>query len=71
MLAEMDHDRWMHDKLEDGWKHGRLDYAMKTTPELVPYIELDEPVKEHIRLSVRNMPMYLSEIGYELYRKSF
>ena len=71
MLAEMDHDRWMHDKLEDGWKHGILDYAMKTTPELVPYIELDEPVKEHIRLSVRNMPMYLSEIGYELYRKSF
>ena len=71
MLAEMDHDRWMHDKLEDGWKHGILDFAMKTTPELVPYRELDEPVKEQIRLSVRNLPMYLSEIGYELYRKSF
>lgn len=71
MLAEMDHDRWMHDKLEDGWKYGVQDSAMKTTPELVPYSELDEPVKEQIRLSVRNFPMYLSEIGYELYRKSF
>ena len=71
MLAEMDHDRWMHDKLEDGWKYGIIDYTMKTTPELVPYSELEEPVKEQIRLSVRSIPMYLSEIGYELYRKSF
>ncbi len=71
MLAEMDHERWMRDKREDGWKPGPFDLAMKTTPELVPYDELEEPVKDRIRLSVRNFPAYLSEIGYELYRRSF
>jgi len=36
-----------------------------------PYQELDESTKEFIRMSVRNVPDYLNEIGYELYRKSF
>lgn len=71
MLAEMEHERWMHDKREEGWKYGVLDSTMKTTPDLVPYDDLDEPTKEMIRRSVRSLPAYLKAIGYELYRKSF
>ncbi len=71
LLAEMEHERWMHDKREDGWKYGTSDSTMKTTPDLVPYEELEESTKEMIRRSVRNLPSYLKAIGYELYRKSF
>ncbi len=71
MLAEMEHERWMRDKRQDGWRFGNFDRTMKTTPDLVPYEELEEKTKEFIRLSVRNLPEYLNEIGYELYRKSF
>ncbi len=71
MLAEMEHERWMRDKRQDGWRLGTFDQTMKTTPDLVPYDELEEKTKEFIRLSVRNLPEYLNEIGYELYRKSF
>ncbi len=71
LLAEMEHERWMRDKREDGWKCGALDSTMKTTPDLVPYNDLDESTKEMIRRSVRSLPSYLRAIGYELYRKSF
>ena len=70
-LAEMEHERWMRDKRRDGWRFGPKDSEMKTTPELVPYAELDEFTKEFIRLSVRDFPEHLNMIGYELYRKSF
>lgn len=70
-LASMEHDRWMRDKRQDGWHYGPFDRDMKTTPELVPYDELEESTREFIRLSVRNLPDDLKEIGYELYRKVF
>lgn len=70
-LARMEHDRWMRDKRREGWRFGPMDADMKTTPELVPYEELDEATREMIRISVRNLPEYLNMIGYELYRKSY
>ena len=70
-LAEMEHERWMRDKRREGWRYGPLDREMKTSPELVPYEELEESTREFIRLSVRDFPTYLNMIGYELYRKSF
>ena len=71
VLARMEHERWMRDKRRDGWHFGPMDAAMKTTPELVPYEELDEATREMIRISIRSLPEYLNMIGYELYRKSF
>jgi hypothetical protein len=70
-LAEMEHERWMRDKREDGWSCGAYNKDMKTTPDLVPYADLEESTKEFIRLSVRDFPNYLNEIGYELYRKKY
>ena len=71
MLAEFEHERWMQDKLAQGWIYGELDKELKQTPQLVPYDQLDEKTKEFIRASVRDFPLYLREISYELYRKSF
>ena len=71
VLSEIEHERWMRDKMADGWRLGKYDRELKFNPELLPYEELDENTREYIRKSMRSVPMYLKEIGYELYTKSF
>ena len=71
LLSEIEHERWMRDKKADGWRLGKYDRELKLTPELVPYDELDDDTKELIRKSLRSLPSYLKEIGYELYTKSY
>ena len=68
-LAEMEHDRWMRDKIAAGWSLGRYDPELRLTPELVPYSELESSRQEFIRREVREVPAELREIGYELYVK--
>ena len=70
-LAELEHQRWMLDKLSNGWRPGKLDTQLRTHPDMVPYDQLDESTKDYIRVSVRNIPAYLKEIGYELYKKTY
>lgn len=70
-LSRLEHQRWMLDKQANGWSLGKLDPQLKRHPDMVPYEQLDESVKDYIRVSVRNIPMYLKEIGYELYRKTY
>ena len=71
LLSEIEHERWMRDKKADGWRLGKYDRELKLTPELVPYDELNDDTKELIRKSLRALPLYLKEIGYELYTKSY
>jgi hypothetical protein len=68
-LSEMEHRRWMLDREKEGWRYGQYDPDAKTTPEMVPYDELDEVSRENIRLIVRAIPENLLAIGFELYRK--
>ena len=70
-LARMEHERWTQKKEQEGWRLGTADPEAKTTPDMIPYNELDETVKEILRLNVRCIPENLREIGYELYRKSW
>lgn len=70
-LAELEHQRWMLDKLSNGWTQGKLDTQLRTHPDMIPYDQLDESIKDYIRVSVRNIPVYLKEIGYELYKKTY
>lgn len=71
LLAEIEHERWMRDKQAEGWRPGKFDRELKLTPDLIPYQDLDDEIKERIRKSLRALPLYLEEIGYELYTKSF
>ena len=70
-LGELEHQRWMLDKQANGWKFGKLDTQLRTHPDMIPYEQLDDTVKDYIRVSVRNIPFYLKEIGYELYKKTY
>ena len=71
-LSELEHERWVRDKKADGWRYGETrDPDMKLTPDLRTYAELDPLTKEDIRKQVREVPGYLREMGYELYRKTY
>ena len=71
LLSEIEHHRWVKDKLEDGWTAGVKDSELKHSPELVPYDELPESTKAFIRKEIREVPKLLKSVGYELYRKSY
>jgi TrkA family protein/RyR domain-containing protein len=69
-LAEMEHDRWMDDLLRQGWRLGKApsDPEKKTNPYLVPWDELEEEVKGYDRTTVANLPRFLAEAGFRVYR---
>lgn len=68
-MAEMEHGRWMAERLQAGWRRGTpKDVARKTSPYLMPWWELDEDVKEWDRVTVRQIPQLLAEVGLQVRR---
>jgi len=66
-MAEMEHARWMLERLLDGWKLGaKRDVSRKTSPYLVDWSKLPEEVKEWDRETVRKIPDFLAEAGFEI-----
>lgn len=65
LLARMEHDRWWADRILDGWTHNLVrDNQRKFHPNLVPYDELTEPIKQLDRDSVLQMVEILDGEGY-------
>jgi len=68
MLARIEHDEWGGEKVINGWIYGeKRDDRRKINPYLVSYDQLDEPIKEYDRDSVRNMPELAKACGYAIY----
>ncbi len=65
-LAEMEHARWVRQRVRDGWTDGPKDVTARTTPYLVPWAALSEEVKELDRQAVRGIPGFLSRAGYQI-----
>jgi ppGpp synthetase/RelA/SpoT-type nucleotidyltranferase len=71
ILAEMEHGRWVVERLRSGWKwSAQRDVARKTSPYLVAWKQLPEQVKEWDRVTVRKIPQFLSEVGLEIVRNT-
>jgi hypothetical protein len=71
MLAQVEHSRWMAQRLADGWRLGaKRDVLAKTSPYFVPYAELPEAEKEKDRQAVRNIPRLLAVAGLRIRRAS-
>lgn len=67
-LAEMEHKRWMAERLNSGWVPGRKrNVKKKISPYLIPYSELPEDVKDRDRNPVRQIPELLEKAGFEVY----
>ncbi len=67
-MARMEHDRWVAEKLLQGYSLGPRDVHKKTSPYLVPWGELDEKTKGFDRNAVSGIPDLLAKAGFEIYR---
>ncbi|MEW6366037.1 MAG: RyR domain-containing protein [Acidobacteriota bacterium] len=68
-MAEMEHGRWNAERLLDGWSWAPdRDPLKKTSPYLVAWADLPEDVREWDRATVRKIPEFLANIGYEVRR---
>ncbi len=70
-LSEMEHSRWVDERKKDGWIHapGQKNPDKKTHPSIVPWEKLPESEKEKDRETIRNMPEYLSSVGFDINRQ--
>ena len=69
ILAEMEHDRWVAERLQEGSRMGPRDPEKKMTPHLVGWDELEEDIRDYDRDAVRAIPIILAEVGLEIYRR--
>jgi hypothetical protein len=67
-LAELEHQRWTDERRAAGWRDGPRDAMKKTSPFLVPWAELPEDTRELDRITVRDLPRFLLDVGYEIVR---
>ncbi len=59
-LAEMEHNRWMSERIMDGWKWGEVrDNFNKIHPDILPFSKLSEPVKEMDRSVVEQIAVVI------------
>ena len=69
-LARLEHERWMNEKTEQGWRHGsERDDRQKIHPSLVAYETLSDTEKDKDRNTIHQIPQLLSLIDYQLYRR--
>jgi hypothetical protein len=68
LLGAREHDRWMQERIADGWTSGPKDADKKTTPYLVPFAELPPEIAEYDRVLVREIPSLLAAVGLQVVR---
>ena len=68
ILAEMEHDRWVAERKDDGWRIGPRDPEKKLSPYLVDWNDLEEEIRDYDRHAVLGIPATLAQVGLEVYR---
>jgi hypothetical protein len=64
-LAQLEHRRWMEQRLESGWTFGpKTDPARKVHASLIVWDELSEEEREKDREMIRCIPRVLAEAGF-------
>lgn len=71
IMAVLEHERWVEEKQEKGWKYGPTrDDEKKIHNRLVPWEELPEDEKDKDRNAAINIPHLLASINLEIIKKS-
>ena len=66
-LALREHDRWMKERLLQGWTYApRRDNARRHHPLLVPWNQLSELDRDKDRAVIRNLPAMIERAGFRL-----
>jgi hypothetical protein len=61
LLAEAEHGRWNVERLSAGWRLGEREVGRSTSPDLRPWAELDDGVRDYDREAVRNIATALAD----------
>jgi hypothetical protein len=67
-LAEMEHDRFNSERLQQQWRDGPRDVENRTSPFLRPWADLKPKIKGYDRNAVRVLPKVLKSLGYGIYK---
>jgi hypothetical protein len=68
-LAVVEHLRWAAGRYLDGWSYApQRDNARKHHPQLIPYAELSDAMKDLDRFAVRGVPALLARSGLAVIR---
>jgi hypothetical protein len=68
-LARLEHERWMAQKLSEGWHYGKLsDKANKIHEDLLEWEKLPDDVKENDRVMIRAIPQIIATAGYIMFK---
>ena len=71
-MAKMEHDQWVQERITNGWQYqsGVEDAEKKVHPDLQPWEQLSENIKEKDRQPVIKIPALLARAGFQVYRLS-
>jgi voltage-gated potassium channel Kch len=68
-LAELEHQRWLEEHLEDGWRPGDVhDPASRTHPHLVSWERLPDEARNRCRDAIRDLDPILAYAGLHIIR---
>jgi hypothetical protein len=69
VLARLEHERWMKEKIAAGWTYGEIrNDAKKIHPDLVEWDDLSDEEKRKDLDAVQEIPKRLANVGFEIYR---
>ncbi len=71
-MARIEHESWCEERRRAGWTYrpGEKDLERKTNPLLVAWDDLSEAAKEENRVTVRELPHLLADVGLQVVRVS-
>ena len=68
-MSELEHARWMQERVAEGWRYGPTrDDEARIHPDIVPWKELPVERQDINRRMVSERPAMLAAVGIELYR---
>jgi hypothetical protein len=67
-LAELEHGRWMEERIDSGWRLGARDDKELSHPNLTGWAALAEEIREKNRDVIRELPWILADAGFEIVR---
>jgi len=69
-MSEVEHDRWMLERLAAGWTLGKVrDPIARRHPDLIPWNKLADPIREKDRELVRKIPSMVARSGRAIRRE--
>ena len=69
ILAKMEHERWMAERLLEGWRHGEpRDDTARVNPNLLPWDQVSSATQAYNREAMKHLPVDLAAAGFQVTR---